>query len=65
MLRGGMSSVADLFISCMQDWLKLPSDCRINIPGTKDGNWSWRMLPYDASGGLAAKMRAMTKLFGR
>lgn len=64
-LRGGMSSVADLFIAQMQDWLGLGTEARTNIPGVPDGNWRWRMLPGAASPALAEKMRAMTKRYAR
>ena len=42
-LRGGMSSVADLFIAQLQDWLNLGASARINTPGVPDGNWQWRL----------------------
>ena len=33
MIRGGQSSVADLFIAQMQDYLGLGADSRMNTPG--------------------------------
>ena len=56
-LRGGMSSVADLFIAQMQDYLLLGAESRMNTPGKADGNWRWRMLPGAASPELAQKLR--------
>ena len=64
-LRGGMESVAALFVAQMQDWLELGADARINTPGVPSGNWRWRMLPGQASAQLAAQIAAMTELFGR
>ncbi len=65
MLRGGMSSVADLFIAQMQDYLELDEDARINIPGTMYGNWEWRMLPGQNSRKLAERICKMTELYNR
>lgn len=65
MIRGGMSSVAALFIAQMQDYLGLGADCRMNIPGTIGGNWRWRLLPGECTGALAKKIAAMTRMYGR
>ena len=64
-IRGGMSSVADLFIAQMQDHLGLGSKARINTPGTSEGNWRWRMKEGAADEKLAADIRKMTELYGR
>ena len=64
-LRGGMVSVADLFVAQMQDWLELGPESRMNIPGTTDGNWRWRLLPGEADEKLAAEIREMTERYGR
>lgn len=64
-LRGGMSSVADLFIAQMQDYLNLGADARMNTPGTLSGNWQWRMLPDAITPGLTTKIANMTALYGR
>jgi 4-alpha-glucanotransferase len=42
-VRAAASSVADLCIIPMQDWLGLGSDCRMNVPSQPDHNWSWRL----------------------
>ena len=42
-VRAAMSSVADLAIIPMQDYLGLGSEARINIPSTLGINWKWRM----------------------
>ncbi len=64
-LRGGMSSTADLFVSQVQDWLELGSEARINTPGTPAGNWQWRLLKGELTPALAKEIKAMTKLYGR
>ena len=64
-LRGGMSSTADLFVSQVQDWLELGSEARINTPGTPAGNWQWRLVKGELTPALAKEIKAMTKLYGR
>lgn len=64
-IRGGMSSVASLFISQMQDYLELGGDSRMNTPGTIGGNWQWRLTRYQLSGSLASDIAAMTSRYGR
>ena len=65
MIRLGMSSVAMLFVALMQDYLELGEGSRMNTPGVPDGNWTWRMLPGAATPELAARIREMTRIFGR
>ena len=65
LLRGGMGSVADLFITQMQDWLGLTENCRMNEPGTTGSNWCWRMEEGADSPELAKRIRRMTERYGR
>ena len=65
MIRGGMSSVACLFVAQMQDYLGLGLHHRTNVPGTTSGNWQWRLLPGEASQALARRLRHITELYGR
>ena len=64
-LRGGMSSVADLFVAQMQDYLGLGKGSRMNVPGILGGNWQWRMLPGQITPELTARIADMTRLYGR
>lgn len=64
-LRGGMSSVSNLFIAQMQDYLELGKETRINTPGIPYGNWQWRMKKGANSKKLAKKISKMTVLYGR
>lgn len=66
MVRGGMSSVSETFVAQMQDYLGLGAQGRMNFPGTlSDANWTWRAKAGVFTQELAAKIRAMTKLYGR
>ncbi len=66
MLRGGMGSVADLFVAQMQDYIGLDSNSRMNIPGTLGGNnWRWRLLPGEFNETLADKIAEMTHMYSR
>jgi 4-alpha-glucanotransferase len=61
LIRGGMTTAADLFIAQMQDYLELPTDCRMNLPGAAGANWQWRMLPGENSAGLARRIAYLTQ----
>lgn len=65
MIRGGMSSVAVLFVAQLQDWLNTGAESRINTPGKLGGNWLWRLQPKDLPDDLAKKIARMTRNYGR
>jgi 4-alpha-glucanotransferase len=64
-IRGGMSSVARLFVAQMQDYLELDNSARINTPGTADGNWRWRMTADQIPKDLSKWLARITKLYNR
>ena len=64
-LRGGMSSVADLFLAQMQDFLGLGAEARMNTPSTLGGNWQWRLTEGQITDELTEKIAEMTRLYGR
>ena len=65
MLRSGMSSVADVFVAQMQDWLELGPEARMNTPGTDCGNWRWRMRPEAFTPALVKRIARWTRIYGR
>ncbi|MBQ7149217.1 MAG: 4-alpha-glucanotransferase [Pseudobutyrivibrio sp.] len=65
MIRGGMSSVAVLFVAQMQDFLGLGKYNRINVPGTKSGNWQWRLLSKELETELAEKIFDISAMYDR
>ena len=64
-IRGGMSSVAELFVAQMQDWLELGAGARMNTPGLASGNWQWRMKAGVSTEELAKEIAEMTVMYGR
>ena len=65
-IRGGMRSVAELFVAQMQDWLDLGAEARMNQPGILGGgNWRWRMKPGQLTDELAGTIARMTHIYGR
>ena len=64
-IRGGMSSCADLFVAQMQDYLEFSEWARMNRPGTVGGNWQWRMEPGQLTEELARNIAKMTKRYER
>jgi len=38
-----METNANLFIAPIQDILSLDDSSRLNIPGTKENNWKWKI----------------------
>ncbi|MDR1218249.1 MAG: 4-alpha-glucanotransferase [Treponema sp.] len=71
-IRAALSSVADLAVIPMQDYLCLGAEARMNAPSTLGGNWRWRMSPDVLDGGfaggkvaLAKKIRRLAEVNGR
>ena len=50
MVLKALNSRAGLAVIPMQDYLRLGSEARINIPGTVGDNWDWRMRPEEFPG---------------
>jgi len=65
-LDGLWDSRAMFALAPMQDLLRLGSSARMNIPGTTDANWQWRLLPSQvADGGVAMQLRGLNDRHGR
>lgn len=64
-IRICLGTIARYAIFPLQDVLKLGSEARMNMPGTAEGNWSWRYRSEDLNSGMAVGLKQMTKLFGR
>ncbi len=64
-IRGAWSSIADVAIAQMQDFLDLGNSARMNLPSTLGINWRWRMKDGAYDNKLAKRMKEMTKIYGR
>jgi len=65
MIRIGMMSAADTAIFPIQDLLGLDGKHRMNIPGTEEGNWHWRLPPGKLTPELATQFRTLAEAFER
>ena len=65
MLRTAYASLSALCIIPMQDVLGLGSEARMNVPGTAEENWRWRMKPGQFSPAIQEKLAHMVTVFGR
>lgn len=64
-IRGAWSSVGDISIALMQDFLNLGNEARINLPSTLGNNWRWRVKDDAFTEKLAEKIYKITKMYGR
>jgi 4-alpha-glucanotransferase len=63
--RLALSSVADTAILPLQDALGLPASARMNRPGSKSGNWAWRVAERDLAEEPAAWLREAAETYAR
>ena len=64
-IRGVWSSIANISIAQMQDFLNLGNEARINMPSTLGKNWRWRVKENAFTEELAEKIYKITKIYGR
>ena len=65
LIRVALMSVAQTAIIPMQDLLELPTEARMNQPGTALGNWNWRYQPAQLKQGLSDHYAGLLKRYGR
>jgi 4-alpha-glucanotransferase len=65
MILAAMASRADRVIVPAQDLLDLGTEARMNIPGTVEGNWQWRLKDDALTTELAQRLRNLTGTCGR
>ena len=65
LIRATLGSVAQLAVLPLQDLLGLGSEARLNRPGTRLGNWQWRVPPAALSAELAQHCARLNRAFGR
>jgi 4-alpha-glucanotransferase len=65
MLELTYGSRAAIAMAPAQDVLGLDSRARMNLPGTAEGNWQWRLRRGQLTAKLAARLRALAEASGR
>ncbi|MCR4740080.1 MAG: 4-alpha-glucanotransferase [Lachnospiraceae bacterium] len=65
LVRLALSSVSELAVIPVQDYLMLDNRARINTPSTLGGNWVWRLKEEDLNADLSEKIKNLTDMFGR
>jgi 4-alpha-glucanotransferase len=64
-IKLALSSVANLAVIPLQDYLGLGNEARVNKPATVGDNWKWRLLENELPDELIKKIKKVTKLYGR
>ena len=59
------SSVADLCVVPIQDWLGLDNSARINHPSTTGTNWVWRLKEGQITEQLFDRIDKICSIYGR
>ena len=65
LIRSALASVADTAIFPIQDVLGQGSEARMNVPGTPNGNWGYRVQAELLSSSVAAKLTKLTETYER
>lgn len=65
LIRSAQASVANTAIFPIQDVLGQGTEARMNVPGTPDGNWGYRLDPGLLSSNVAAKLARLTETYER
>lgn len=65
LMRLAFASVADIAIVPLQDVLRLGTSARMNLPGSVQGNWSWRYAEGEFTDEHIAGLRNLSETFGR
>jgi 4-alpha-glucanotransferase len=65
LIRIALASVANTAIFPIQDVLGLGTEARMNVPGTPNGNWGYRLEAKQLSSKVAAKLARLTETYER
>lgn len=64
-IRAAWSSVAEVAVAQIQDFLDSPPDGRMNTPSTLGCNWQFRTKESDFTPELAKKIKKLNKIYNR
>ncbi|MCB1644726.1 MAG: 4-alpha-glucanotransferase [Pseudomonadales bacterium] len=65
LLNLAMSTPSDLVIATMQDYLRLGSEARFNLPGSVANNWRWRVTSEQLGEVTSDYIKALLRRHGR
>ncbi|MFW6324492.1 MAG: 4-alpha-glucanotransferase [Desulfovibrionales bacterium] len=65
LIRLAMMSVAGMAVFPMQDVLGLGGESRMNVPSEAEGNWKWRLSPWEIDDQVMLRFKEMTVCYGR
>jgi len=65
LIRLAWASAADLAIAPLQDVLRLGNEARMNLPGTAEGNWRWRVDPALITPEVIHRLADFTEIYQR
>lgn len=65
LIRLAYSSIARIAIIPLQDILGLDAQARMNMPGSTNENWLWRLLPGKITAVTEEQLRHWTRVFNR
>ncbi|HRJ42486.1 MAG: 4-alpha-glucanotransferase [Caldilineaceae bacterium] len=65
LIEAALRSVAQVAVVPLQDVLNLDTEARMNLPGTSEGNWQWRLRAGQIDAFTASRLREATILYGR
>ena len=65
LIRMAWASVADVAIAPLQDVLGFGTEARMNVPGTAQGNWQWRMPASAFDDDHIRRLADLTDLYAR
>ncbi len=65
LIRTVWSSVAVFAIAPLQDFLRLDTVARMNLPGRPSGNWGYRMTDHDMDIHLSEQIRELNRIYSR
>jgi 4-alpha-glucanotransferase len=65
LMRLALGSIANTAIVPLQDVLNLGSEARMNVPGSAEGSWTWRVRADQLDPACADRLGELTKIYGR
>ncbi len=65
LIRLCLSSSAKVAIIPVQDLLAKGTECRMNVPSKKDGNWQYRFFEHELSPEISSNLKYLVEMYAR